>query len=124
MKKLLLLAFIFSFSAQAKIHDAFMCYTGFDTVVLFGILKPQGTLRINYHRLENNPTTIDLKMTRYQRSDRSIIAAGEYNGKEIITINSQNGFGTANINLEPFPGTEDVSFTDADVLCFFGKFEE
>lgn len=124
MKYLLLLSFVFSLSTQAKIHDAFMCYTHIDTVVLFGILKNPGTLRINYFRLEQNPQTIDLKISRYERSDNSISATGVYNGVELVKIKSQNGLGTADINLMPFAGTEDVSFKGEDVLCYFGKFEE
>jgi|GEM_PF-3229417 len=124
MKYLLLLILTFSFSIQAKIHDAFMCYTQVDTVVLFGLLKNPGTMRINYFRLEQNPTTIDLKISRYERSDNSIEAIGVYNGQELISLKSKNGFGTADINLKPFAGTEDVSFKGEDVLCYFGKFEE
>ena len=124
MKKLLLLGFLFSFSTQAKIYDALMCYTTFDTVVLFGILKPKGTLRINYHALENNPTTIDLKVSRYQRSDRSIFITGEYQGKEVINVRSQGGFGKADIDLRPFAGTENTEFHNEDILCYFGKFED
>lgn len=124
MKLLITLTLLFSTSTFAKIHDAFMCYTQVDTVVLFGILKEQGTLRINYHRLENNPETIDLKIKTYTRNGYELEAKGEYNGQELITIESQNGFGTANINLMPFRGTEDVSFTNEDILCYFGKFEE
>ena len=89
MKYLLLLSLAFSLSTHAKISDAFMCYTQVDTVVLFGVLKKQGTLRINYFRLEQNPQTIDLKITRYERSDNSIKAVGVYNGKELISIQSK-----------------------------------
>ncbi|MCR9203077.1 MAG: hypothetical protein NXH75_00760 [Halobacteriovoraceae bacterium] len=124
MKFILLLGFLFSLSTQAKIYDSFMCYTQVDMVVMFGILKNPGTMRINYHRLDKNPTTIELKVKRYDRSDRSIIASGIHNGKEVISINSKGGFGTANINLMPFPGSEDVSFENEGVLCYFGKFEE
>ncbi len=124
MKYLLLLSLAFSLSTHAKISDAFMCYTQVDTVVLFGVLKKQGTLRINYFRLEQNPQTIDLKITRYERSDNSIKAVGVYNGKELISIQSKNGFGTADIDLTPFAGTEDVSFKGEDVLCYFGRFED
>lgn len=124
MKKLIILAFLFSVSTQAKILDAFMCYTTVDTVVMFGLLKPKGTLRINYHRLDQNPTTIDLKVSRYDRSDRSIIAYGEHNGQRVISINSKGGFGKADINLKPFAGSEDVEFSQEDVLCYFGKFED
>ena len=124
MKKILLVTLLFSFSLQAKIYDAFMCYTNFDTVVLFGVLKKQGTLRINYYRLDNNPTEISLKVQRYERSDKSIIATGEYQGKEVIRINSANGFGKADIDLTSFLGTEDVSFENEDITCYFGKFED
>ena len=124
MKYLVLLTLFFSFSAQAKIYDAFMCHTQVDMVVLFGILKEEGTLRINYHRLEQNPTTIDLKITKYDRTDSSIIASGVYEGQELISINSKNGFGSASIDLTPFPGSEDVSFSNEDVLCYFGQFED
>ncbi len=124
MKKLILLLSLISFGTKAKIYDAFMCYTMVDTVVLFGILKPQGTLRINYQRLEENPTTIDLKISRYQRSDNSIQAIGVHNGKQVISVNSKGGVGKADINLMSFAGTEDVEFKNEDVLCYFGKFEE
>lgn len=124
MKSILLVALFFSLSTQAKIYDSFMCHSQVDMVVMFGILKNPGTLRINYHRLDQNPTTIDLKVQRYDRSDRSIIASGVYNGQEVIKINSKGGFGTANINLTPFPGSEDVSFENEGILCYFGKFED
>ncbi len=124
MKYLALLSLLFTTSAFAKIHDSFMCYTHVDTVVLFGILKENGTMRINYQRLEQNPETIDLKIKNYTRNGYSLEAIGEYNGQELISIRSKNGFGTADINLMPFRGTEDVSFTNEDVLCYFGKFEE
>ncbi len=124
MKKLILSLLILSLSTQAKIYDAFMCYTTFDTVVLFGILKPKGTLRINYHALDQNPTTIDLKINRYQRSDKIIEASGIYRGKEIIQIRSNYGVGSADIDLSSFPGTSDTLINDEDVLCYFGKFEE
>lgn len=130
MKALVLITFLLtlSFSAQAKeksrIYDAFMCYTTFDTVVLFGVLKPKGTLRINYHALEQNPTTIDLKVSRYQRSDSSIFVTGEYQGQEVINVRSQGGFGKADIDLRAFPGTENTEFSNEDVICYFGKFED
>lgn len=124
MKYIVLFTLLFSASVQAKIYDAFMCYTQVNTVVLFGILKEKGTLRINHYRLDQNPTTIDLKMTRYDRSDSSIIATGEYQGKKLIQINSKGGFGKADIDLTPFPGAEDVSFVDEDILCYFGRFED
>lgn len=127
--KILSVFFLFSFLsvqsfAAGKVYDAFMCYTMGDTVVLFGLLKPQGTMRINYHRLDQNPTTIDLKVSRYQRSDSSIEAKGVYNGKEVISLSSKGGFGKADINLTSFSGTEDVEFLNEDVLCYFGKFED
>lgn len=124
MKKLVLLLFLFSFTVQAKIYDSFMCYTMVDTVVLFGVLKPQGTMRINYQRLEENPTTIDLKVMDYDRSDYSLNAVGLHNGKQVISIKSQGGVGKADINLMSFRGTEDVEFNDENVLCYFGKFED
>ena len=124
MKSLILLALLFSSSIQAKIYDAFMCYTTFDTVVLFGVLKPQGTLRINYWKLDKNPETIDLKIDRYQRSDKSIVAQGSFQNQTIISIDSKNGVGKADIDLSPFKGTEDVSFEDEDILCYFGRFED
>ncbi len=124
MKYILLLSLLFSTSSFAKIHDAFMCYTHVDTVVLFGVLKPQGTLRINYYRLDNNPETIDLKVSEYNRSTSTIKASGIYKGKEVIKIDSRNGAGIADINLMPFSGSEDVSFENEEVLCYFGKFEE
>ena len=124
MKYLMLMSLFFSLSTQARIHDAFMCYTQVDTVVLFGVIKPQGTMRINYFRLEQNPTTIDLKINRYQSSDSTIKASGLYNGKQVVSFKSKNGFGTADIDLTPFAGTEDVSFKNEDVLCYFGKFED
>lgn len=124
MKYLLLLSFLFSLQTQAKIYDAFMCYTRIDTVVLFGVLKPSGTLRINYQRLEQNPTTIDLKIKNYTRNGNVIDAVGSYKGQNLIQIRSNNGIGSASINLKPFAGTEDVSFTNEEVLCYFGKFEE
>ena len=127
MKKLTflgLLALLFSFSSQAKIYDSFMCYTMVDTVVLFGVLKPQGTLRINYQRLEENPTTIDLKVLNYDRTDYSLNAIGIHNGNHVISIKSQGGVGLADIDLMSFRGTEDVEFNNERVLCYFGKFED
>lgn len=127
MKHLILISLFLVLSTgkvKAVIHDAFMCNTGFDTVVLFGIVKPQGTLSINYHRLDLNPTIIDLKVSRYERSDNSIEATGFYQGKQVVSISSKYGSGTADIDLSPFPGTEDVSFTNDDIKCYFGKFEE
>jgi len=124
MKYILLLSLLFSTSSFAKIYDSFMCYTHVDTVVLFGILKDPGTLRINYFRLDNNPETIDLKISEYNRSTSTIKASGVYKGKEIIKVESRNGAGIADINLMPFSGTEDVSFKDEEVLCYFGKFED
>ena len=124
MKFLTLLLLFLSFNSNAKIYDAFMCYSAPDTVVMFGVLKNPGTLRINYSRLETNPQEIVLKVTKYQRSDNSIQAVGVHNGEEIININTQNGIGFADIDLTPFAGTEDVSFENEDVLCYFGKFED
>ncbi|MCF8059653.1 MAG: hypothetical protein K9K67_10175 [Bacteriovoracaceae bacterium] len=124
MKYLIVLSLFFSTSSYAKIYDAFMCYTTIDTVVLFGVLKTQGTMRINYHRLEQNPTTINLKIKNYNRSGSQIQATGEYGGKEIVKINSANGFGSADIDLTSFAGTEDVSFNNEDLICYFGKFED
>lgn len=126
MKRLLFTALLFTFisSTQAKIYDSFMCYTHVDTVVLFGILKEEPTLRINYYRLDKNPTTIELKVSDYSRNSRTISATGLYKGKEVIKINSRNGRGLADINLMPFPGSEDVSFAQEEVLCYFGKFED
>ncbi len=126
MKYLLLVALFFSFSnaSFAKIHDSFMCYTHVDTVVLFGILKKEPTLRINYYRLDQNPTTIELKVNRYDRSDYSLDAVGTYQGRDIIHVRSLHGSGVADIDLTSFAGSEDVSFENEDVLCYFGKFEE
>lgn len=124
MKKIILISLLFSFSLQAKVYDAFMCYTGFDTVVLFGVLKKKGTLRINYYRLDTNPTEIDLVVSKYDRTDSSIIASGKHNGQEVIRIKSQYGSGKADIDLTPFLGTEDVRFQDEDIKCYFGKFED
>lgn len=128
MKSLILLSLVFSFQAQAKpkprIYDAFMCYTQVDTVVLFGVLKRPGTMRINYFRLEQNPETVELKVDRYERTDNSIKATATYKGEQIVKLQSRGGFGKADINLKPFAGTEDVSFKDEDVLCYFGKFED
>ncbi len=127
MKFLALLALLLSpstFANKGTIYDAFMCYTQVDMVVLFGILKPEGTLRINYQRLEENPTTIDLKINQYNRSNNIIDAIGLFEGKPIIKVYSQNGFGSADIDLTPFRGTEDVSFNNEDVMCYFGKFED
>ncbi len=124
MKYILLFSLLFSTSSFAKIYDSFMCYTHVDTVVLFGILKSPATLRINYFRLDNNPETIDLKVSEYNRSTSTIKASGIYKGKEIIKVESRNGAGIADINLMPFSGTEDVSFKNEEVLCYFGKFED
>jgi len=126
MKRIIttILFFVLTQTSFAKIYDAFMCYTQVDMVVLFGVLKPQGTLRINYHRLDQNPTTIDLKVSRYRRSDNSIQAKGLYNGKSVINIKSKGGLGTADIDLTSFPGAEDVSFQNEEVICYFGKFED
>ena len=124
MKYILLFSLLFSTSSFAKIYDSFMCYTHVDTVVLFGILKSPSTLRINYFRLDNNPETIDLKVSEYNRSTSTIKASGIYKGKEIIKVESRNGAGIADINLMPFSGTEDVSFKDEEVLCYFGKYED
>ena len=126
MKYLTLLTLFFCLSSTAfgKIYDSFMCYTHVNTVVLFGILKEQPTLRLNYYRLDQNPTTIDLKIKKYDRSSRTIEAIGSYQGQDLIHVKSQNGSGVADINLMPFPGSEDVSFENEDVLCYFGKFED
>lgn len=120
----LLISLSLNAAPKGKVYDAFMCYTMVDTVVLFGILKPQGTLRINYQRLDENPTTIDLKVLNYDRSDYSLNAIGLHNGKEVISIKSLGGRGKADINLMAFAGTEDVEFNNEDVLCYFGKFED
>lgn len=109
---------------KGTVYDAFMCYTMVDTVVLFGVLRLQGTLRINYQRLEENPTTIDLKVLNYDRSDYSLNAVGLHQGKQVISLKSRGGRGKADINLMSFAGTEDVEFNNEDVLCYFGKFED
>ena len=121
---LLTLFFCLSNTVFGKIYDSFMCYTHVNTVVLFGILKEEPTLRLNHYRLDQNPTTIDLKIKTYDRSTRTIEAIGSHNGQDLIHVRSQNGSGDADINLMPFPGSEDVSFENEDVLCYFGKFED
>jgi len=123
IKITLLFLSISSFS-HAKIHDAFMCYTDVDTVVLFGILKDHPTLRINYFRLDKNPTTIDLKVHEYSRESSIIKATGLLQNKDIIQIYSEQGMGHAKIDLTPFSGTEDISFDNEEIRCHFGKFEE
>ena len=123
--KILILGFlIFSTPTFGKVYDAFMCYTMFDTVVMFGVLKNPATMRLNYYALKKNPQDIDMKVKVYNRGPSVIEAVGLYQGKEIITITSAQGMGTANIDLTPFEGTENVSFSYADTLCRFGKFEE
>ncbi len=74
--------------------------------------------------MDNNPETIDLKVSEYNRSTSTIKASGIYKGKEVIKIDSRNGAGIADINLMPFSGSEDVSFENEEVLCYFGKFED
>lgn len=126
MKKLvfLVLGFLLSTSASARVYDAFMCYTMFDTVVMFGVLKTPGTMRIHYHALKQNPQDIGMKVKVYDRGPSVIEAVGIHEGKEIISITSTQGVGSANIDLTSFEGTENVSFSYADTLCRFGKFEE
>jgi hypothetical protein len=123
MKKLIITLLLTTLS-HAQIYNSFMCYTQTDTVVLFGVLKRQATLQISYGRLEQNPTIIDLKMTNYNRQDRTLAGHGVYKGKEVISFESKSGWGHANIDLTGFAGTEDIKFNQEEVLCYFGLFED
>ncbi len=115
---------LFALPVQAKVYNSFMCYSQTDTVVLFGILTEKPMLQISYGRLENNPTWIDLKVTDYSRQSDSIAAQGLYKGKKMISLQSQNGWGKANIDLTAFPGTENTRFSNEDILCYFGRFQD
>lgn len=128
-KIIVILSFVLTISAQAKIYDSFMCYTQTDMAVIHGTMGDFSSLSkvtIHYQRLNQNPLELPLNITLFDRQKNvaEAVTIDRETDKTILKVSIFGNTGRIYLDLRDFAGGEDILFDEDGAMCYFGYVQE